>query len=206
MIIQSLNKKITQLSLGSMQLFMSSYIKPIRHSSFEPMNNQFHSVFANKYLSDIPCNSRIPMPFIYWRYNYICKLDTNKSFGPSIVLKHYAAQVSSTLRTQSISTGTVHGNILRRMISSDPSNYHPISLTSICCKVIWSYYSVMKHLQKHQVLQFQGNWGSANISSRRYLGPAKNRSIWTSVWYHSTLPLTTQITFKGKTHSWVKSW
>ena len=48
--------------------------------------------------------------------------------------------------------------IFKKNNRSNPSNYQPISLTSICCKVMEHiiYHSIMKHLQDHHILnQYQ---------------------------------------------------
>ena len=123
---------------------LSSDGKQVATDSFtkaELLNNQFHSVFTNEKLSNIPIvNSPFPaMPDISFSsdsiFELLCELDPNKSPGPpSIALKHCAAEIASILQiifTQSMSTGIVPSDWLTANITpvfkknnrSNPSNY-----------------------------------------------------------------------------------
>ena len=108
------------------------------------LNNQFHSVFTNENLTDIPtAESSYPsMSEISFStegiLKLLCELDTNKSPGPdeipSMVLKQCSAEIAPILQvifTQSMSTGTVPGDWLTANVTpvfkkndrSNPSNY-----------------------------------------------------------------------------------
>ena len=142
----------------------------------ELLNKQFHSVFTSEDLSNIPNMDSPPystMPDISFSVDGISKLlselDPSKSPGPDgispIILKCCAAEIAPVLQiifSQSMSTATVPSDwrtanvtpIFKKNDRSNPSNYRPISLTSICCKVMERiiYHSIMKHLQDHHIL------------------------------------------------------
>ena len=140
------------------------------------LNTQFESVFTNEDLSNMPnkgIGSFADMPTITFSNEGIEKLllelDTNKAPGPDripcYILKHCASEISPILRIifeQSLSTSSVPKDWLTANITaiykkgdrSSPANYRPISLTSVCCKVMEHiiYHSIMEHLQHNNIL------------------------------------------------------
>jgi len=88
--------------------------------------------------------------------NYFCKARrTNVSF----ILKHCAQQIAPILKvifTQSLSSSSLPKDWLTANISpifkkgtrNNPTNYRPISSTSLCCKT-------MEHLQNNHILTNQ---------------------------------------------------
>jgi len=216
----------------------------------ELLNNQFHSVFTNENLTDIPTvessSHPSPMPDISIStegiFKLLSELDTNKSPGPdeipSVVLKHCAAEIAPILQiifTQSMSTGTIPSDWLTANVTpvfkkndrSNPSNYRPISLTSVCCKVMEHiiYHSVMEHLQQHQILN-QHQYGfrqgysceaqlvsvvediSHNLDQQKqidliFLDFCK---AFDTVPHCRLLLKLSSYGIQNKTHSWIKSW
>ena len=96
-------------------------------------------------------------------------LDANKAPGPDgihpTVLKHCSSEVAPILKVifvQSLSTGNIPSDWLLANITPVykkgnkdlPANYRPISLTSVCSKVMEHiiYHSIMNHLDGNNVL------------------------------------------------------
>ena len=139
------------------------------------LNRQYESMFTED--SDtIPCkgNSEIPdMPHINFSAKGIeaqlRKLDHKKAPGPdqipARILKEAAPEIAPTLRLifkKSYETGTLPDDwktanvsaIYKKGDKKDPANYRPVSLTSICCKVMEHILcsNISKHLDKHTIL------------------------------------------------------
>ena len=143
------------------------------------LNNQFYSVFTNEDLTNFPPTYSEPftsMPNISFTtdgiLNLLQNLDVNKSSGPdeipAIILKNCALEIAPILQvifTQSITTNSIPDDwllanivpVFKKGNRSIPSNYRPISLTSICCKLMEHvlYSSIMSHLCEHQILSEQ---------------------------------------------------
>ena len=96
-------------------------------------------------------------------------LIANKSPGSDeihlLVLKHCSYDLAPILKvifTQSLNTGSIPSDWLLANITpvynkgnkNLPVNYHPISLTSVCSKVVEHviYHSIMSHLNRNNVL------------------------------------------------------
>ena len=142
----------------------------------ETLNNQFCSVFTKEDLSSMPSlkSSNIPnMPDIQITISgvekLLKKLQVNKATGPdgipARILKECASSVAPILQKiyqKSISTGTLPKAWLNANVSpvfkkgdrSLPSNYRPVSLTSIACKQLEHiiHSNIMNHMDKHSIL------------------------------------------------------
>ena len=96
-------------------------------------------------------------------------LNASKASGPDLIptriLKECAIEVAPYLRTifqQSIDYGTVptdwkHAKItpvFKKGKRDLPSNYRPVSLTSVCCKILEHiiFHYIMNHFEKHKIL------------------------------------------------------
>ena len=136
------------------------------------LNDHFVSVFTREN-SDIPKLSMNQYPIlqdiIFSTIGIKCileKWNPSKSAGPddipSRLLKLCAAEVSPFLQfifTQSLNEGTLPRDWLKANITpihkkgdhSVPANYRPISLTSVCCKIMEHiiFHSCMSHLESH---------------------------------------------------------
>ena len=97
------------------------------------------------------------------------EVDTKKAPGPdnipAWVLKHCATEIApilSKLFSQSLNTGHIPHDWLTANVTpvfkkgdrGNATNYCPITLTSICCKLMEHTlcHSIMKHLELHYIL------------------------------------------------------
>jgi len=153
--------------------------KPI-HSSKDKanaLNSHFKSVFTTEDLTTIPTidnHTDVPdMPDISISeagiYQLLTSLDEHKASGPdrisAYILKHCAGEIAPILHiifTRSLSTNLLPNDWLKANICpvhkkgsrSNIANYRPISLTSICAKILEHiiYHSIMKHLNQNNIL------------------------------------------------------
>ena len=140
------------------------------------LNSYFQSVFTIEDLTNVPnkgtsnCSTMKPIVFtVPGIQSLLENLEVVKSPGPDkihpLVLKHCAGELAPVLQvifSQSLSTGNIPSDWLISNITpvykkgdrNLPSNYRPISLTSICSKTIEHvfYRFIMNHLQNNQVL------------------------------------------------------
>ena len=142
----------------------------------EMLNAQFSSVFTREDTTNIPDLGKSPypqMPTIDVGEAGVRKLlsqvNAKKACGsdriPPILLKTCADEIAPMLTfiiQQSLDTKTVPEDWRKAQVTpvfkkgprSNPENYRPVSLTSICCKInehiIVS--QTMKHLEKHKIL------------------------------------------------------
>ena len=140
------------------------------------LNRQYESTWTKEDTSDIPTPDGVPypsMPEIKVNKEGVTKLlhklNPSKASGPDLIpariLKELAVEIAPFLTTifqESFNTGTVPRDwrianvaaIFKKGEKYKASNYRPVSLTSLCCKVqehiITS--SVLNHLDEHQVL------------------------------------------------------
>ena len=101
--------------------------------------------------------------------NLLAGLKTNKSIGPDLlptrILKDYAdviAPVFAMLFQKSIDTGSVPKDwecanivaIFKKGLKTEPTNYRPLSLTYVTCKVLEHiiYKQIMDHLEGNHIL------------------------------------------------------
>ena len=139
------------------------------------LNDQYQHVFTKEDPS-LPAleESDVPtIPKIHVTERGILKqlhaLDTTKAAGPdgipTRVLKETANETAAYLQIifqQSLDTGSVptdwkHANITaiyKKGKRDEPSNYRPVSLTSVTCKVLEHiiFHNVMDHLDQHNIL------------------------------------------------------
>ena len=102
-------------------------------------------------------------------YKLLNNLNIYKSPGPdeipTRILKFCATEIAPILQiifTQSMTTGNLPDDWLTANITpvykkgnrSTPLNYRPISLTTICCKVLEHiiYHHIMEHLLQYQII------------------------------------------------------
>ena len=142
----------------------------------EMLNAQFASVFCTDEPSDPPVLSASPFPQMP-KINVVeagisallRKLDPRKASGadgiPAVFLKECATELAPMLTAiaqKSLDTKEVPSDWKRALVSpvfkkgdrSKPENYRPISLTSICCKIVEHVVvsETMKHLDANNIL------------------------------------------------------
>jgi hypothetical protein len=134
----------------------------------EAINQQFKSAFTTE---SFPLPSLPPSPYLCIQElivnplgvaKQLKSLKTNKATGPDEIpakLLQLAADELSLMLTclfqQSLDTGTIPSDwstalvtpIYKKGLKSDPSNYRPVSLTSITCKIL--EHIVLSHMAKH---------------------------------------------------------
>ena len=142
----------------------------------EILNSQYNSVFTTEDLNNIPdlgpsnTNNIRPLEISKTGIEKQLKqLNPSKANGPdelpSRILKETHAEISPFLAKvfqQSYNTGQVPADWKQANISaiykkgdrSQAVNYRPVSLTSICCKIMKHviYRHIMEHLESNQIL------------------------------------------------------
>ena len=140
------------------------------------MNQQYCSVFSAPNRDIPPINSPESTEFIEsidiheeGVLNLLRKLDPSKATGPDKIssrfLKEFALEITPALTlffVNSLSQGDLPSDYAfivpvykgSNKIRSSPESYRPVSLTSICCKVMEHiiYSSIMKHLNRNNIL------------------------------------------------------
>ena len=140
------------------------------------LNNQFASVFTREDLSHIPemSGNQVPdIPDVDIQIESVIKLlqelDSHKANGPDSIpanlLKQTAIQTAPLLALifkASVEQGKLPDDwklayitpIFKKENRGLAANYQPISLTSICCKVLEHilHSSIFTHLERHEVL------------------------------------------------------
>ena len=157
------------------------YVKTIRKDThgIAPLkveNKQFQSVFTKENLSNIPECSGLPItPLLNDPISVdgvkklLSTLDPSKSCGPdnipARILKFCCDEIAPVLTvifTQSLNSGNLPEDWLTANVTpifkkgdrANPSNYRPISLTSICSKLLEHilYHCIMEQLTTYQIL------------------------------------------------------
>ena len=140
------------------------------------LNNQFVSVFTNDDPSPLPHISKEPTPDIPQLiinvegvYNLLTKIEPNKAAGPDGIpprlLKEMAYPLAPLLTfifQSSLDQGQLPQDwksanitpIYKKGNRTDPANYWPISLTSICSKILEHiiYSFISTHLSNYNIL------------------------------------------------------
>ena len=140
------------------------------------LNAQFSSVFTKENYKNIPSPAKRVSPNMTQIKvapegvkKLLTNLKTKKAMGPdflpAIVLKECATEISHPLALiiqQSLDTSIVPNDwkealitpIFKKGTRSDPANYRPVSLTSICCKIAEHIIvsQTMSHLDKFNLL------------------------------------------------------
>ena len=145
----------------------------------EALSNQYKTVFTTEpegstddLLPHTEPNTRVMKPLTTTQEGVrrlLAKVDPSKAQGPdkvlTRVLKEAADEVSPMLTkifNQSYKTAKVPDDwrkanvhaIYKKGSTTDPANYRPVSLTSVCCKLFEHiiHSSIMKYLQTNQTL------------------------------------------------------
>ena len=139
-------------------------------------NDQFSSVFTSENVSTMPDLGQSAFPAMD-HINVTCdgvlkllqSLDIKKATGPDTLparlLKEFADEISPILTyifQKSLDSGIIPSDwreanispIFKKGDRSVPSNYRPVSITSICCKLIEHiiFSNIMDHYNQHHIL------------------------------------------------------
>ena len=163
-------------SSGIAALVSNGKLATTANEKAEALSKQYQSVFTKEDLTTLPHPGykqlpKIPKLIITAEgiMKLLKNLDGNKASGPDGIppkfFKACCEQVSPILQsifTQSVQSGRLPQDWRRANISalykkgsrSDPSNYRPVSLTSVCCKVLEHiiFRHVMTHLEANNIL------------------------------------------------------
>jgi len=141
------------------------------------LNNFFASVFTRENMghmpSPAPCSTTAKLENVFIREKdiqaKILKMNSSKSSGPdgihirTLQLVHQAiCKPLAIIFNKSLDSGVVPQDwrdafitpIFKKGPKSDPGNYRPVSLTSICCKIMESCLkdSISKHLEEQNLI------------------------------------------------------
>ena len=168
------SRRKDQVSIPSLQVGDLSYNNSSQKASI--LNKQFSSVFNNEDTTTVPNLGDSPYPIIpnikvdeNIVYYLLCQLKNNKASGPDgippTLLKLGASEIAPVLTKifqasydqGKLPTDWKHATItpvFKKGSRSDPSNYRPISLTSVCCKLLEQILksSISDHLETHNIL------------------------------------------------------
>ena len=159
----------------------------------ELLNDQFSSVFSNEDLSSLPQALPCMFPSIPdivivpdGIEKLLLNLQANKAPGPDgitpRILKETAAEIApilSIIFQRSLDTCQLPSDwklanvspIYKKGERTKPSNYRPVSLTSVCCKLLEHvvHSHMMKHFDSHHILTDQQHGFRRNHSCETQL-------------------------------------
>ena len=142
----------------------------------EVLNDQFRKVFTREDTTTLPRVDGDPYPAmpeiqvtVPGVEKLLTKLQPKKAAGPdnlpSCILKEYATEIAPALTCimqKSLDTGVLPEDwrcanispVFKKGDRTKASNYRPVSLTSICCKLLEHviHSNIMDHLEQHQIL------------------------------------------------------
>ena len=168
------SRKKDQTGISSLQTTDGVATTPAEKA--EVLNNTFKSVFTTEDLSSVPAlpeSTYPPLPEIsiteHGVFTLLSQIDPHKACRPDNIpakILHELAQELTPMIThlfkQSLDTSELPTEwksvyvtpVFKKDKRSDPSNYRPISLTSILCKTFEHILvsQIMKHLETHQIL------------------------------------------------------
>lgn len=170
------------------------------------------------------------------------ELNVEKACGPDLipirVVKYAAEEIATILEvifTQSLNSGILPKDWLTTNITpifkkgkkSDPGNYRPVSLTSVCCKILEHiiYSQIMNHLDDNSILvkiqhgfRSQHSCESQLISTINDLAKSMNENSQTDLFVldfqkaFDTVPHERLLNklhhygIQGHTHQWIRTW
>ena len=168
------SQKKDQTGISSLQTANGVATTPAEKA--EVLNNAFHSVFTTEDLSSLPTmpvSTHPSLPEIsiteHGVFTLLSQIDPHKACGPDNiparvlqVLAQDLTPMITHLFKQSLDIGELPPewktayvtSIFKKDKRSDPSNYRPVSLTSILCKTFEHILvsQIMNHLETHQIL------------------------------------------------------
>ena len=157
------------------------------------LNDYFSSVFVKEDLSSVPHIENLPIPLMEpisinpeGVKNLLENLEVNKAPGPDQIpprfLKTFANYITpflvlifrASLHQGHLPSEWKYATVVPVFKKGDrklPSNYRPISLTSICCKVLEHiiYSSISSHLENHQLIREEQHGFQKNKSCETQL-------------------------------------
>ena len=168
------HKRRDQVSIPTLQVNNVSYSSSTEKASI--LNKYFSSVFNNEDTTSVPSIGDSPYPVISdlqinecTVYQLLCQLKNQKASGPDgippTLLKTAASEIAPVLTKifqASYDQSTLPNDwrfasvtpVFKKGSHSDPSNYRPISLTSVCCKLFEHILklSISNHLENNSIL------------------------------------------------------
>ena len=151
------------------------------------LNDYFSSAFVKEDLSSVPHIENLPIPLMEpirinpeGVKNLLENLEVNKAPGPDQIpprfLKTFASYITPflVLIFRASLHQWKHATVVPVFKKGDhklPSNYRPISLTPICCKVLEHiiYSSISSHLENHQLIREEQHGFQKNKSCETQL-------------------------------------
>ena len=168
------NKRRDRCTIGSLKHGNLTYSDPASKANL--LNNYFASVFTQENKSNVPTIDGLLYPdmepiTVYEEgvLNLLQTINIHKSCGPDKIqarmLRDYAslfAPILTLLFQASLKQGVVPNEwktayivpIHKKGDMTSPGNYRPVSLTSICCKILEHiiHSCLFSHLEQHDIL------------------------------------------------------